>query len=470
MEFMSSTELDPRSISDRGTEPITPAITERLIELSSWMMVLGTIRFVCAIADFATALLERWRFEPWSSRMWGQFIQENDPVVIMTAAWPLILGIALRRTGWPELLRAAAVTFLILSIGGVLELTIELSQTHADSVTFGAFHLPRRAFSHPNPSDLLLGVLGTTQLLLEIGTAVRALALSFHTRRISAAVADQTDRARPARFGRLAVYASLGFLVLMIRLPIWSAYVEALNKYAFVRDFIIKNDMDRVTSRRRILKDAGGFTTAPQIDPFVGARDNYLRLIAYYDALPPEDKKHSVNQIEFSNILNNLAWLLATYPDVTRHDPEAAVGYARRAVELARDNGNDWNTLGVACYRAGKWQDAKTALERSMKLRNGGDSFDWFFLALVYHQLGQPQEARQWCEKAVRWFQQKRPFDLELPRFQAEAARELGLPEFAPSNSFQNGKTAQPPVAPLSPLPGGRRLRMRAADFGNPSR
>lgn len=470
MDFISSTELDRRSIIDQGTEPTAPAITERLIELSSWMMVLGTIRFVCAIADFATALLERARFEPWSSRMWGQFIQDNDPVVMVTAAWPLILGIALRRTGWPELLRAAAVTFLILSIGGVLGLTMELNQTHGDSVTFGAFHLPRRAFSHPNPSDLLLGVLGTTQLLLEIGTAVRALALSFRTRRSFAADPDQTDRARPARFGRLAVYASLGFLVLMIRLPVWSAYVEVLNKYAFIREYIIKNDMDRVLSRRRILRDAGDFTTSPRVDPFEAARDNYLRTIAYYEALPPEDKRHSVSQFEYSNSLNNLAWLLATYPDSKRHDPEAAVGYARRAVELANDNGNDWNTLGVAYYRAGKWQDAKTALERSMNLRNGGDSFDWFFVALVYHQLGQPEEARQWCEKAVRWFQQQKPYDPELPRFQAEAARELGLPEFAPSNRFQSGKMAQPLVAPFAPLPGGRRLRMRPADLGNPAR
>ncbi len=127
----------------REPSPTRLESLERLIELSSWMMVLGTIRLVCAIADYATALLERSRLDPWSFRMLGRFIQENHPIVLLSAAWPLLLGVALRRTRWPELLRAAGVTFLILSIGGVLEMTAELSR---DSRGRGhAWRLPSRA-------------------------------------------------------------------------------------------------------------------------------------------------------------------------------------------------------------------------------------------------------------------------------------------------------------------------------------
>ncbi len=170
---------------------------ERLIELSSWMMVLGTIRLVCVIADYATALIERSRFDSWSFRMLGRFVHENHPIIVLSAAWPLLLGLALRRTRWPELLRAAGATFLILSIGGVLEMTAELSHTQGGSVTLGTFHLPRRAFSRPNLADLMLGVLGATQLLLELGTGVRALVLALHHRRIARGRAGQ-DRNRAA--------------------------------------------------------------------------------------------------------------------------------------------------------------------------------------------------------------------------------------------------------------------------------
>jgi tetratricopeptide (TPR) repeat protein len=472
MEFIPSTELDRRSITDQRTEPKTAGVPERLIELSSWMMVLGTIRLVCTIADYATALLERSRVDPWSARMLVRFIQENHAIVLLSAAWPLLLGVALQRTRWPELLRAAGVTFLILSIGGVLELTAELSETQGRTVTLGAFHLARRAFSHPNPSDVVLGVLGATQLLLELGTAVCVLSLSFQGRRTSAVELEKTERARRARFGRLAVYASFGFLVLMIRMPVWSAYLEVLNKYPLVREFILKNDFDRVRSRRHASKATDEMRSLLQADPFLAMKSNYLRTIAYYDELPPGSLTHPMYRFEMSNTLNNLAWLLATYPDSTRHEPDAAVAYARRAVELAPESGNDWNTLGVAYYRAGKWQDAKSSLERSINLRMGGDSFDWFFLSLVQHKLGRPEEARQWYEKAMHWYHENRRGDPELERFQAEAARELGLPDLGPSQPFPNDKTPQLPLSPPQTLSGSKRLRMRATNLGkvNPSR
>ena len=64
-----------------------------------------------------------------------------------------------------------------------------------------------------------------------------------------------------------------------------------------------------------------------------------------------------------------------------------------------------------------------------MDLRNGGDSFDWFFVAMANRQLGHQQEARKWYDKAV-----KRMFlNEELWRFRAEAASLLGTGESLPS-------------------------------------
>ncbi len=65
------------------------------------------------------------------------------------------------------------------------------------------------------------------------------------------------------------------------------------------------------------------------------------------------------------------------------------------------------------------------ALERSMQLRQGGDAFDWFILAMVHHHLNQPDEARKWLDKAVQWIEQAENGQLKnsLLQLQWEANR-----------------------------------------------
>ena len=84
-----------------------------------------------------------------------------------------------------------------------------------------------------------------------------------------------------------------------------------------------------------------------------------------------------------------------------------------------------WNTLGVAHYRASDWKSAIAALEKSIKLRQGGDSFDWFFLAMAHWKLGEKEEARKWYDRAVTWMDKNSPNDEELRRFREEAAKLL---------------------------------------------
>src|SRR5262249_12726502 len=81
---------------------------------------------------------------------------------------------------------------------------------------------------------------------------------------------------------------------------------------------------------------------------------------------------------------NHLAWLLATCPEAKYRDPKRAVGLAPTAVLIAPKLGAAWNTVGVANYRAGDYPAAVKALIRSMELSQGGDSHDWFFLAMAH--------------------------------------------------------------------------------------
>jgi tetratricopeptide (TPR) repeat protein/tRNA A-37 threonylcarbamoyl transferase component Bud32 len=118
---------------------------------------------------------------------------------------------------------------------------------------------------------------------------------------------------------------------------------------------------------------------------------------------------------------NELAWLLATCPEVKLRDPGQAVRHARKAVELAPNRGSAWNTLGAALYRNGDWKAAVEALGKSVQLSKGGDSADFFFLAMAHWQLHAKDVAREWYEKGVAWMEKHNSQDVELKRLRAEA-------------------------------------------------
>jgi serine/threonine protein kinase/Tfp pilus assembly protein PilF len=131
---------------------------------------------------------------------------------------------------------------------------------------------------------------------------------------------------------------------------------------------------------------------------------------------------------------NGIAWDLATSPDAQFRDLRLALELASRAVELAPNEGFYWNTLGVAHYRAGDWHGAIAALGKSMTLGKGGDSYDWFFLAMACWQLGRRDESHDWYERAVRWTAEHQPQNEELVRFRAEAERVLQVERPAPGD------------------------------------
>src|SRR5262249_49541853 len=119
---------------------------------------------------------------------------------------------------------------------------------------------------------------------------------------------------------------------------------------------------------------------------------------------------------------NNVAWMLATCPDEKLRNPRWAVELARKTIELDPKPRFIWNTLGAAEYCAGEWQAALQALEKSMALSKGGDSFDWFFLAMASWRLGEKDKAREWYDRAMQWMDKNQPKNEELGRFRAEAA------------------------------------------------
>ena len=54
-----------------------------------------------------------------------------------------------------------------------------------------------------------------------------------------------------------------------------------------------------------------------------------------------------------------------------------------------------------------------------MDLNKGGDSNDWFFLAMASWQMGYREEARRWYQQAADWMEKHASQDAELLRFRA---------------------------------------------------
>jgi serine/threonine protein kinase/tetratricopeptide (TPR) repeat protein len=132
---------------------------------------------------------------------------------------------------------------------------------------------------------------------------------------------------------------------------------------------------------------------------------------------------------------NSLAWLLATCPEVNYRDAARAVELAKDAVEQAPLDGNYWNTLGVAQYRAGNFQAAVEALEKAEELDPDKQlAINGFFLAMAQWQLANQDQARQWYDRAVAWMETKHDqktntseWQEELRRFRSEADEVLRL-------------------------------------------
>jgi tetratricopeptide (TPR) repeat protein len=127
---------------------------------------------------------------------------------------------------------------------------------------------------------------------------------------------------------------------------------------------------------------------------------------------------------------SRLVDVLANGADSKLRDAAEALKMARKAVELAPRESGNWQRLGWALYRTGAWKDSIEAFHKSMALQEdprGGDSGQWFGLAVAHWQLGNKEEARKWHDQAVQWMEKNGPQDASFRGFRAEAEKLLEL-------------------------------------------
>lgn len=98
---------------------------------------------------------------------------------------------------------------------------------------------------------------------------------------------------------------------------------------------------------------------------------------------------------------------------------------AEKVVTIVPEQSNEWNTLGVARFRAGDAAGAAVALEKSATLKYGDNAANWLYLALVRARLGDVAKARECRDRGVA-LQEKQPADAQLRRLRDEVAAALG--------------------------------------------
>jgi tetratricopeptide (TPR) repeat protein len=97
------------------------------------------------------------------------------------------------------------------------------------------------------------------------------------------------------------------------------------------------------------------------------------------------------------------AWFLLTCQDESLRDPTRALELAMTVVREVPKRGDPWLTLALAHYRLNDWLAADDAVQKAIKLPHliaETSVCDWLLLAMIRHQQGRSDEARQWHKKA----------------------------------------------------------------------
>ncbi len=127
--------------------------------------------------------------------------------------------------------------------------------------------------------------------------------------------------------------------------------------------------------------------------------------------------------------LNNQAWSIAKEPGRPDSDYRTALKLARAANRLESENAFYVNTLGVALYRSGDFEQAIEILGKADTINRsaggGGPLYnpatDLLFLAMSHFQLGHSEQAHEYLERSKELLKEVR--DEELAGFLEEASR-----------------------------------------------
>jgi len=302
----------------------------------------------------------------------------------------------------------------------------------------------------------------TLVILGHSGSGINGVTFFDGGRRIATASDDKTVKIWDARTGDeiLTLRGHGDSVVGVVSSP------DGRRLASFSKDFTVKIwDTVRLTPELLALREA--ITRVQALFSKLLLREDVLETLRHDAGLSEPLRKELIalaeQQPEDWNRLNNASWTAASHPGLEPSAYLRAVRLAEGACRLDPNNGLSLNTLGVARYRAGRYQDAVADLSRSLKLnapRFGGPTpSDLAFLAMARHKLGQTVEARKTLEQ-LRDFMSRKPWsdDSESINFSEEANSVIAGTEIPKLEiaQFVDDATGAAEIAVFSP--DGRRV------------
>jgi len=170
--------------------------------------------------------------------------------------------------------------------------------------------------------------------------------------------------------------------------------------------------------------------------------DNYFLRASFHICL--EDKEKAFADVDkIADIMNNPSMKAQAYANLAYRlvdtpqqvvDPGIAVELFRKAHEIQPKNWGFLTGLGEAHYRAGQWEEATAAFNKSNELPGSERSLNFLFLSMAHWQSGDKATAANSYKKAVELLQ-KSNIDIAssqgifLQVFYMEAAELMGIKE-----------------------------------------
>jgi tetratricopeptide (TPR) repeat protein len=149
-------------------------------------------------------------------------------------------------------------------------------------------------------------------------------------------------------------------------------------------------------------------------------------------------------------VANTIAWMCVIQPWKRGHQDDI-LALAQRSVKLRPNNYNLLNTLGAALYRAGRFDASVLRLNEAMSMRGQavGTMWDYLFLSMAEHRLGNADKAKEWLQKAVNVIERSQStlswdqrLEMRLLRDEAEAVLKSREPPGRPEGDTTASETA----------------------------
>ncbi len=138
-----------------------------------------------------------------------------------------------------------------------------------------------------------------------------------------------------------------------------------------------------------VASDAGNSTALLWLGDVEAVRGDLPAALDHYRKVAESDPQNA-------RALNNLAFVLVVYAK----QPDEALKYAQKAVQLAPDNADYADTLGWVLYSKGLYAQAITYLERAAS-KNGNAAWK-YHLAMAYAKAGEAARAQTTLKLALK--------------------------------------------------------------------